>query len=128
MMRDLAWALRWLRKNPLFAVAVTLILGLGIGANTAVFSVVDAVLLRPLPYESAAGLVGIEENNAKRAMKAVPAADYLFWRGRSELFDKTAPYIKDVVTMTGASEPDQVRALRSSGGLFSLLGVHAQLG
>lgn len=128
MMRDLLWALRWLRKNPLFAVAVTLILGLGIGANTAVFSVVDAVLLRPLPYESANDLVRVAESNAKRAMDAVPAQDYLFWRGRRELFDKTVPYIKDVVTMTGASEPDQVMALRSSGDLFSLLGVHAQLG
>src|SRR6266478_4349053 len=86
MTKDLLWALRWLRKNPLFTAAVTAILALGIGANTAVFSIVDAVLLRPLPFESSSRLVRIEENFPKRSATAVLAQVYLTWRGRSEEF------------------------------------------
>ncbi len=77
MFKDLLWAVRWLRKNPLFTAAVTAILALGIGANTAVFSIVDAVLLRPLPFESSSRLVRIEEAGAKGAFTLVPAQDYL---------------------------------------------------
>src|SRR5579863_1104289 len=66
MIRDLRWAMRCLRRNPLFATAVVLILGLGIGASTAAFSIADAVILRPLPYRSAAQLVRVEETSSKR--------------------------------------------------------------
>jgi predicted permease len=127
MARDLLWALRWLRKNPLFTAAVTAILALGIGANTAVFSIADAVLLRPLPYASGR-LVRIDETSATRPVSGVPAADYLRWRGRADLFEKTIAYTKDIVTLTGGAEPDQVMALRASGALFPLLGSHARLG
>jgi putative ABC transport system permease protein len=128
MIRDLLWALRWLRKNPLFTAAVTAILALGIGANTAVFSIVDAVLLRPLPYESSGRLVRIEESATKRAIVYIPAQDYFFWRGRGDAFERTVPFLKDFVTLTGAGEPDQIIAIRTGAGLFSLLGAHARLG
>jgi putative ABC transport system permease protein len=128
MIKDLLWALRWLRKNPLFTAAVTAILALGIGANTAVFSIVDAVLLRPLPFESSSRLVRIEENFPKRSTTAVTAQDYLTMRSRGDVFDKTAAHVRDDVTITGAGEPQQVISRRTSAGLFSLLGVHARLG
>jgi len=128
MLRDLWWAVRRLRRNPLFAVAVTAILALGIGAGTAVFSVVDAVLLRPLPYPSAGRLLRIDESGAQRHISGVPARDYLRWCDRRDLFDTTVPYVKDVVTLTGGVEPDQVYALRASGALFPLLGAPAALG
>ena len=118
MTRDLRWAFRWLRKNPLFTIAVTTIFGLGIAANTAVFSIVDAVLLRPLPYESSGRLVRIDEASTKRLVSGVPAVDYLEWRDRSDLFEQTVPYLKDSVTLLGGAEPDQVFALRTGGGLF----------
>src|SRR6266700_3291801 len=108
MTKDLLWALRWLRQNPLFTAAVTAILALGIGANTAVFSVVDAVLLRPLPYESSTRLIRIDENSAKLANVGITAQEYLLLNGRSDLFEKTAPYFKDVVTLTGVDAPDQI--------------------
>src|SRR6202171_1883293 len=127
MIKDLLWALRWLRKNPLFTTAVTTILALGIGANTAVFSIVDAVLLRPLPFESSSRLVRIEEAGARNAFTLVPAQDYLR-RSRGDVFEKTAAHLRDDVTITGAGEPQQVLARRTSTGLFSLLGVHARLG
>src|SRR5882762_2378577 len=105
MIKDLLWAVRWLRKNPLFTAAVTAILALGIGANTAVFSIVDAVLLRPLPFESSSRLVRIEEIGAKGPTTTVAAQDYLSWRTRSDVFEKTAAHVRDDVTITGAGEP-----------------------
>src|SRR5579862_1440117 len=128
MLRDLLWAFRWLRHNPLFTLAVTALLALGIGVNTAVFSIVDAVLLRPLPYRSAQRLLRIDEASKSRLISGVPAEDYFRWSKRADLFEKTVPYLKDVVTLTGGTEPDQAFALRTSGGLFPLLGAQAALG
>ena len=108
MYRDLQWAFRWLRKNPLFAVAVTAILALGIGANTAIFSIVDAVLLRPPLYEAASRLVRIEETSAKRSLNRISTHDYLTWSNRRDLFEKTGGDLRDDVTIYGAGEPDQV--------------------
>ena len=127
MSRDILWALRWLRKSPLFAVAVIAILALGIGANTAVFSIVDAVLLRPLPYASADRLVRVQESSNMPGLSGVPAQDYRRWSDRRDLFEITAPYVRDIVTLTGSGEPDQVIAVRAAG-LFPMLGVHARLG
>jgi len=76
MSRDLLNALRFFGKNPLFTLAVTAILGLGIGANTAAFSIVDAVLLRPLPYQSSERLVRIEEVNPKLVIKTIAPEHY----------------------------------------------------
>ena len=128
MWKDLVWAGRCLGKRPLFAVAVVGILTLGIGANTAVFSVVDAVLLRPLPYPSAERLVRIEETSTRRASVGTPSSDFLRWRDRRDLFETILAFRRDLVTVTGAGEPDQIWALRTSAGLFPMLGVHAQQG
>jgi putative ABC transport system permease protein len=128
MTRDLLGALRFFGKHPLFTLAVTAILGLGIGANTAAFSIVDAVLLRPLPYKSGERLVRIEEVNPKLVVKTIAPEDYRFWGNRGDVFDKTAPYLKDVVTITGVGEPEQVFGERTSAQVFSLLGVPARLG
>jgi predicted permease len=120
---DFRHGLRIVHKSPVFAAAITAILALGIGANTAVFSIVDAVLLRPLPYASPGRLVRIEEINAN-----ISSQEYLRWRDRGDLFEKMAAQHRDDVTVTGIGEPDQVIAQRTTGGLFSLLGVHAELG
>ena len=128
MLRDLRWACRWLKRNPLFAIAVVSILGLGIGASTAAFSIADAVILRSLPYGSSANLVRVEETSTKRASFGMPARDYLRWSDRSDLFQTTVPFIKDMVTLNAIATPDQVFALRTSGRLFSLLGVQAAVG
>jgi putative ABC transport system permease protein len=124
---DLLCALRRLRKDPFFATAIVVMLALGIGANTAVFSIVDAVLLRPSPYPSAEHLVRIEESITSRALSGVPVKDYQRWAGRSDIFERIAPYIRDTVTLTGDGEPDQVIAVRSLG-LFPVLGIPARLG
>ncbi|MBV8841777.1 MAG: ABC transporter permease [Bryobacterales bacterium] len=127
MREDLLWAFRWLRKNPLFTAATVLILAVGIGANTAVFSIVDAVLLQPAPYASAGRIVRIQESTTSRGMSPVPVIHFQRWSGRSDLFEKIAPYTRDTVTLTGDGEPEQVVAVRSVG-LFPLLGVRARSG
>ncbi len=129
MLKDLLWALRWLRLNPAFTAAVIAILALGIGANTAVFSIVDAVLLRPLPYKSADRLFRIEETLTKRpSLKTVGAQDYLRLRERRDVFEETAAHLTDFVTVLGAGDPQQIVSRRVSANLFSMLGVHARLG
>ena len=119
-------AVRWLRKNPLFAAAVVFILALGIGANSAVFSIVDAVLLRPSPFPQAERLVRVEERT-NNPWTGVPVRDYQRWAGRTDIFERTAAYLRDTVTLTGDGEPEQVIAVRTWG-LFPVLGVHAQSG
>ena len=128
MIRDLQWAARWIRRNPLFAIAVIGILGLGIGASTAAFSIADAVLLRPAGYGGSATLVRVDETSPKRVVNGMPASDYLRWRGRTDLFQSSAPFMKDMVTLGGIATPDQMFALRTSGGLFAMLGARAAVG
>ncbi len=122
MISDLVLSARWLGRNPVFMVSVVSILALGNGAVTSVFSIVDAVLLRPLPYKSAERLARIDETATKRPINGVLAADYFRWRERTDLFEATVPYLRDTVTLTAAGEPDQIIVVRTSGALFSVLG------
>ena len=128
VIHDLGHGLRALRRKPLFTAGVTAILALGAGASTAVFSIVDAVLLRPLPYTSADRLVKIEETVVKREMNGMRAQDFLKLGSRTDLFDKAGAYVRDDVTVTGIGEPVQAMVKRTSAGLFSMLGVRARLG
>ena len=126
--KDVWQALRQIRRSPMFAVTIAAMLALGIGATTAVFSIVDAVLLRSSPYPSAQRLVRIEESSLSGTPSSnVPIKDYQLWAKRNDIFEKVAPYIKDIVALTGNGEPSQVTAVRSLG-LFQVLGVPAQLG
>ncbi|HTS28860.1 MAG TPA: ABC transporter permease [Bryobacteraceae bacterium] len=128
MFRELLRGLRWLRKNPLFTAVVAATLALGIGATTAVFSVVDAVLLRPLPYAAPARLIGIAASAPRQPSIAVPTQEYLRRLASGDLFELLAAYRYDVVTLTGIEAPEQVLSIRASGSLFSVLGVRARLG
>jgi len=128
MGRDTLWAFRWLRHNPLFAAAVIGILALGIGANTAIFSIVDAVLLRPLPYAAASRLARIEETSTRNTGGRIASEDFLVLNQRTDLFEKIAAHMRDDVTFYGAGEPDQVVSRRVTKDLFPILGTQAQLG
>jgi putative ABC transport system permease protein len=116
-----------LRHNPLFTAAVIVILALGIGVNTAVFSVVDAVLIRPLPYASPDRLVRLEETTNKRPNIGITAAEYLQWQGRADLFGANVAYVRDMVTV-GNEAPDQVWMVRATGGLLPMLGTRPRIG
>lgn len=128
MLGDFLWAFRWLAKNRLFTVAVVAILGLGIGANTAIFSMVDAVLLRPLPYQSSERLVAIDQSSRAGDLEGFRIEEYRRLNERRDLFEKVTAYRKDMITIVNAGVPDQVFALETSSQTFSMLGTPAHLG
>lgn len=127
--QDLRFALRTLFRRPLFSATAVLVLAFGIGANVAIFSVVDTVLLRPLGYEDAERLVRVWESNAEKGWDKVVASPSNFydWREQSELFEGMAAYLQDSTgfTLTGGGEAEQVRGGFATPSLFPLLGVAA---
>jgi len=128
--QDLRYGARMLFKQPGFTAIAALTLGLGIGANITIFSVVNAVLLRPLPYPDADRLVFLwseapAQNIRERASAYANVAD---WREQNKSFEDIAASDPTVVTLTGAAEPEQVMSVRASANLFPLLGVAPMLG
>ena len=132
MLSDLRYALRTLARNPGFAVIAVLTLALGIGATTAIFSVFNAVLLRPLPYAEPGRLVAIEEVVPKFAQFGpslpVTALHFREWRKHSRAFEQFALVGSAGYTLTGGGDPLSLTGSRVSASLFPMLGIQAQLG
>jgi len=128
--QDLRFALRTLVKNPGFTVVAVIALALGIGANSAIFSVVNAILLRPLPYKSPNQLVVIWENATHLGFpKDTPSpANFLDWRGQSTLFEGMAAFAERSFNLTGVGEPERLDGRRVSANLFDVLGVKPIIG
>jgi putative ABC transport system permease protein len=127
--RDVRYAARGLWRSPGFSLAVILMLALGIGGNTAVFSVVDQLLLRPLPYPDGDQLVMVEESVGGRNPHAdVSPANWLDWQRESRTFRRFAAWRSASFTLTGAGEPRRVNAQLVSSEFFPLLGVAPLLG
>jgi putative ABC transport system permease protein len=129
--QDLRYSLRTLRKSPGFAAAAIGILALGIGANTAIFSVVDAVLLRPLPFPEPGRVMRLQEAPPRGpGMQAGPVspANYLDWRAESHAFAALAAYRGTSLTLTGGQEPESLQAATVRGDFFSVLAVRPLLG
>ncbi len=130
---DLRYAARLLRKTPAFSLIVIAVLALGIGANTAVFSVVDAVLLRGLPFPRADRLVMIWEKNPSLGAligDRVPVAlsNFTEWQKRATRFESIAGYEEANFNLTSGSEPERVQGARASANFFHLFGVTPRLG
>jgi putative ABC transport system permease protein len=126
MMYDLRYALRWLRGNPGFSSAAVLVLALGIGAATATFTIVHAVLLRPLPFAAPDRIIRIWSSPAGRDLPffSVSAPDAIDWRERARTLAVVAPYERQrSMTVTGGVEAEEVFGARVSRELFELLGV-----
>ena len=128
--QDAGYAWRLARRSPVFTAAIVLTLGLGIGANTAVFTVVDAVLLKPLSYPRSDRLVAIFLTEASRneARNPTSPANYLDWKTRSRTVGGMTAAYPWQPTLTGSGRPVAVHGLRASGSLFDLLGVAPALG
>jgi putative ABC transport system permease protein len=127
--RDVRHAARGLWRSPGFSIAVILTLALGIGGNTAIFSVVDQLLLRPLPYPDGDQLVVVEESTGGSNSRAdVSPANWLDWQRESRTFRGFAAWQSSAFTITGAGEPRRLRAQRVSSEFFPLLGVAPLLG
>ncbi len=131
ILQDCRYALRQLRKSPVFSLTATLTLALGIGANTAVFSIVHAVLLRPLPFKDSGKLVVVWEQNPHRGWyhNIVSAANFKDWRRENHVFADMAlvdPFL--TFNLTGHGEPVEVAAEQVTPNLFSVLGVQPLYG
>ena len=126
--QDLRYAARMLMKRPGFAAVAVLTLALGIGANTAIFSVVNAVLLRPLPYPESNRLVFLSEWSREIPDMSISMANFNDWRAQNRVFESMVPYQNDNVVLTGRGEPERVRLRRVTAGLFPTLRIKPLLG
>ena len=123
LLQDIRYALRGLRRNPLFAAVVILTLALGIGLNTAVFSVVNAVLIEPLQYPHPERLLWLANYNKVFKTEIVRGLDFLDWRAQAQSFDKMFCYEYDNQTITYGSTTDRRMVAEVSGDLWPLVAV-----
>ncbi|HET9707788.1 MAG TPA: ABC transporter permease, partial [Gemmatimonadales bacterium] len=128
LLQDLKLALRQLAKSPGFTAVAVLTLALGIGANTAIFSAVDAVLLRPLPYPQSDRLVDLSASNTEPVRFAISYPDLLDFRALTHDFTGVAGYSSQRYNLTGAGDPREVQAAFATADLFDVLGVHPTIG
>src|SRR5262249_39240377 len=127
LMLDVRYSLRTMRKSPGFTVVAVLTLALGIGANTAIFSVVDAVLLRSLPYRDPDRLVLVSHYRANTGESSY-GSDFLEWRDQAKSFEEIAGYAFDTSDLIGNGETERLNSGTISTGLFEMLGVAPALG
>ncbi len=128
LLQDLRYGVRILRRSPRFTVAVVLILGLGVGMTTAVFAIVDSVLLNAVPFAEAHRLVELNRFGPTGGGPSQPAAMVESWRNEAALFDGVEAYDRVERVFTGGREPETMRGARVSPGLFRLLGVGPEHG
>ena len=128
LIRDIRHGLRSLLARPGFTALAVFTLALGIGACTAIFSVVDGVLLRPLPYPDAERIVQLREVNSKGTQIAFTEPNFRDVRARSHTLEAVAQYNGELVTVTGGSEPVRALAYAVSGEFFHILGTQPSVG
>ncbi|WP_321475250.1 ABC transporter permease [uncultured Paludibaculum sp.] len=129
LLQDLRYAFRTLLKSRGFAVTAALTLAAGIGANTAIFSIMDAVLLRPLPYPNPDRLVRLYETEAAPGKYPFTGPDFLDWKTQNSTFsDMTLYFWPTDMNLSGHGQPDPVRVVPTESNFFSLLGVSPLLG
>ncbi len=125
---DLRYGVRTLLKSPAFTLVAVLALALGIGANTTIFSVVNAVLLRPLKYPNPEQLVLVRETQPPSNETPADYAEYLDWREQAQIFEHLAAYFNTTYTLTGQGDPQQLWGARISTNTLPALGVNPILG
>ena len=128
MLADFRFALRLLRKSPGFTLIAVLTLALGIGANTAIFTVFDAILLKPLPFAKPEQLVRIYNSGPQLDDAPISPANFLDWQQQNRVFQEIAAYTGNVFTMLGGEVPERLTGARVSAGFFNLLGIQPSLG
>jgi len=130
LLQDVRYGLRMLCKKPTFTVVAVLTLALGVGANTAIFSIVNAVLLRSLPYRDPGGLVKIAFNNPGLGLRDVPFSvpEMEDLRNRAGVFEDVCGVVSASVNLTGAKQPERLELLVTSPNYFSMLGSTPQIG
>ncbi len=130
LIQDLSYGLRMLLKQPSFTLVAVIALALGIGANTAIFSVINSVLVRPLPFANSDRLVVIwqstpQENSFR---ESVAAGNFLDWKDQNTVFEHITAYREDNFNITGTDRPEQMPGCRVNPSLFQVLGAQPLLG
>jgi putative ABC transport system permease protein len=128
MLADLRYALRMLVKSPAFSIVAILTLGLAIGANSAIFSVVNAVLLRPLPYPQSEQLVRVFGKQPQLDLAPSSPANFLEWKEENQVFERIGTYVGQGFNLLGGDKPERVIGARVSADLLQLLRVQPALG
>jgi len=128
LVQDLRYGLRQLRRGPGFTTVAILTLALGIGANTAIFSVVNAVLLTPLPYPDAGRLVSVYQRTQGGSYNVFSAPNYVAWRDHAQAFQALAVYTLKSYNLASSTEVEQNAGQPATASLFPLLGVNPILG
>ncbi|MEN1728730.1 MAG: ABC transporter permease, partial [Pseudomonadota bacterium] len=127
---DLRYAIRQLLRQPGFLAAVVLTLALGIGANSAIFSMINGLMLKPLPYPEGDRLVAIYNTYPKMGLPnaGVSVPDFIDRRDRTDTFDSVAMYTWEPMNLTGQGQPERLLALRATPSLFEVLSISPELG
>ena len=121
--QDVRYGLRVLLKKSGFTIVAVLTLALGIGANTAIFSVINTVILRPLPYENPEQLVRVGGANVSKGTRlgSFSPHDFFDWRDQNSVFENLAAYDRWSPSLTGDGEPERIEALKVSSSFFNIL-------
>ena len=128
LLQDLRYALRSLRRSPGFALAAVATLAIGIGANTAIFSAVNGVLLNPLAFANPDRLVMVWGHHASIGKETASLPDYLDWKNQSRSFEELAALASTRYNLAGEGEPEVVRGAQATANLFPVLGMNAAAG
>ena len=130
LLQDIRYGIRMLARHPGFTVIAVLTLALGIGANTAIFSVVNAELLRPLPFRDSGRLVRVWETNSRMGTMSdsISYPDFSDWQSQNKVFEKIGAYTNASYTLTGVEQPAHLEGQAVSAELISLLGATPELG
>src|ERR1051325_10910212 len=126
--QDIRYGLRALRSNYTFTLIAVVALALGIGANTAIFSVVNAVLLRPLPYPHQERIIAIQELSKDGKRVQVTPANFLDWRAQSTSYEQLAAIYERTATLANENEADRINLAMTSASLFDVFGLKAERG
>lgn len=121
MIQDLIYALRWLQKNPAFTLLSVLMLAVGIGVNTAMFSVINQVLLTPLPYPEADRIVWMSESGPEVANRWVSHVNFLDWRERNQVFESMSTFRGWYMNITGGDQPENINARMVTSDYFKVM-------
>ena len=127
-LQDLRYSLRVLLRKPGFTLAVIITLALGIGANTAIFSVVNAVLLRELPFENPDAVMWVWSTRTDRDKAPFTLPDFIDYRDQNQTLDEIAAFCNVGLNLSGSEKTERLQAMRVSANLFELLGVNASVG
>jgi hypothetical protein len=128
LLQDVRYAFRSLKRSPAVTVTAVVTVAIGIGANTAIFTVVDAVLLRPLTYRDPERLVVLHETAQRLGRMPVGAAEFERWRDGARSFEQMALMAVAPVILTGSGEPQRLDAARVSASFFPMLGIRPSFG